>query len=185
MQMPKPTKHHEKLAAFAGTWTGDETIHPTPWDPAGGTAKGTGKYRMDLDGFALVQDYVQKRGGKVSYRGHGILGYSADEKKYIWHWSDSMGGVAPVVTRGEWKGSKLVFEHASPGCQSRYTYTLHKDGTLGFSIENTQDGATWTPFITARYTNKDTAKAAAPASAPAPEAAAKAPVAPKPAKVKA
>lgn len=184
MQMPKPTKHHEKLANLAGTWTGDETIHPTPWDPAGGPSKGTSKYRMDIDGFALVQDYVQKRGGKVSYRGHGIVGYSAEEKKYLWHWSDTKGGVAPGVTRGEWKGNKLVFEHASPTCHSRYTYTLHKDGTLGFSIENSQDGTTWAPYITARYTNKDAAKAAAPASAPAQESAPKAPAASKPVKAK-
>jgi len=154
MQMPKPGKFHEKLNALAGDWTGDETIHPTPWDPAGGTAKGTTKSRMDLDGFALIQDYVQKRGGKVSYRGHGVIGYDAQEKCYLWHWSDSMGGVPGQVTRGEWKGNKLSFQHASPQGHSRYVYTFNRDGTLGFTIENSQDGTQWAPFLTARYTNK-------------------------------
>lgn len=32
MEMPKPTPHHEKLKVLAGTWTGDETMKPSPWD---------------------------------------------------------------------------------------------------------------------------------------------------------
>lgn len=77
-----------------------------------------------------------------------------------------------------------MFENVSPMGHSRYTYTLHKDGTLGFSIESSQDGTAWAPFITARYTNKDSAKNAAPASAPAPETAHKAPAGSKPGKAK-
>ena len=50
MQMPKPGKVHAKLAAFVGEGAGDETIHPTAWDPAGGPAKGTTKRRADCAG---------------------------------------------------------------------------------------------------------------------------------------
>lgn len=151
MQMPRPTKEHERLAALAGKWTGEETIHPTPWDPAGGLAEGSTTARVDLDGFGVVQEYVQKRDGVVSYRGHGVLGYDPEEKCYLWHWSDSMGGVPAHVTRGHWRGSELSFQHAGPMGHSRYTYTFHDDGTLGFSIESSQDGRKWSPFITARY----------------------------------
>ncbi len=161
MQMPKPTKQHEKLAALAGTWTGEETNHPSPWDPVGGKTQGTLKYKVDLDGFALVQEYVQKRGGKTSFKGRGIIGYCGQEKKYLWHWADTMGGVPGAVTRGEWKGQKLVFQHAAQGCHARYTYTFHKDGTLGFMIENSENGETWTKFMDARYTKKEAAKPAA------------------------
>ncbi len=154
MQMPKPGKFHAKLAAFVGEWAGDETVHPTPWDPAGGAAKGVTKSRIDCDGFAVVQDYTQKRGGKVSYRGHGVLGYDTNEKRYLWHWSDSMGGVPGDVIRGDWKGNKLSFQHVSPHGHSRYVYTFNKDGSLGFTIENSQDGTQWMPFITAKYVNK-------------------------------
>jgi hypothetical protein len=154
MQMPKPGKPHAKLAALAGEWAGDETIHPTPWDAAGGMAKGAMKCRIDCDGFALVQDYVQKRGGKVTYRGHGVLGYDPQAKVYLWHWSDSMGGVPSEVTRGEWKGNKLAFQHSGPHGHSRYVYTFNRDGSLGFVIENSQDGAQWAPFITAKYIAK-------------------------------
>lgn len=159
MQMAKPGKPHAKLAAFAGDWAGDETMHPSPWDPAGGMAKGTMKCRMECDGFALVQDYTQKRGGKVSYRGHGVVGWDAEAKNYIWHWSDSMGGVPNTVTRGEWKGNKLVFQHTGPQGHSRYVYTFNRDGSLGFTMEHSQDGETWQPFLTARYQPKKKATA--------------------------
>ena len=155
MQMQKPTKFHAKLEAFTGKWTGEETMHPTPWEPSGGQAKGDMKVRSDLEGQGIIQDYVQKRGGKVSYRGHGIMGYDPQEKCYVWHWSDSMSGVPCTATRGEWRGNKLVFQNASPDGHQRYTYTFHKDGTLGFSIESSGDGSEWQTFLTARYQKKD------------------------------
>jgi hypothetical protein len=153
MKMPKPTKFHQKLEALVGDWSGDETIHPMPWD-AGGPAKGSYKVRTDLDGFAIVQDYVQRRRGKVSYRGHGVMGFDAGSKSYLWHWSDTMGGVPREASRGEWKGNTLSFQHVGEKGHSRYTYTFRRDGTVDFSIESSQDGRSWMPFITARYAKK-------------------------------
>lgn len=154
MQMPKPTKAHAKLEAFVGDWSGEEKMHPSPWDPEARVAKGTMKVRGDLDGFGIVQHYTQKSGGKVSYRGIGVMGYDATEKRYVWHWSDSMGGVPGEVTRGDWKGNKVTFQHGGPMGHVRYTYTFHKDGTLGFRIDNSADGSEWAPFMEGRYTRK-------------------------------
>jgi hypothetical protein len=115
-----------------------------------------------------VQDYVQKRGGKVSYRGHGVMGYDANEKCYVWHWSDSMGGVPREASRGEWKGNKLSFQHQGEQGHARYTYTFRKDGAVDFSIDMSQDGNEWSPFITGRYAKKESAKKEkAPTAAPA------------------
>jgi hypothetical protein len=97
---------------------------------------------------------VQKRGGKVTYRGRGIIGFDPQEERYLWHWSDTMGGVPGQVTRGEWKGNKLMFQHAGPMGHARYAYTFNRDGSLGFTIENSNDGEQWAPFITAKYVNK-------------------------------
>lgn len=154
MDMPRPTRFHQKLERLAGNWAGEEKISPTPWDPKGGVARGQMKARVDMDGFGLVQEYVQKRGGKINYRGHGVIGYDPQEKAYLWHWSDSMGGVPGSVTRGNWKGNKLVFQNASPMGHARYTYTFFKDETLGFAIENSTDGERWEPFMSARYAKK-------------------------------
>jgi len=158
MQMSTPSKFHKKLEVLIGDWSTDETMFPMPWDPTGGPAKGRYKVRAAPGGFGIVQEYEQKRGGKVSYVGHGIMGYDAQEKCYLWHWSDSMGGVPGAVTRGTWTGNKLVFQHAGPMGHSRYTYTFHKDGTVGFSIDSSQDGAQWAPFMTSRSTKKPAKK---------------------------
>ncbi len=60
MDMPKPTKEHQKLSELAGTWEGEETLAPSPWGP-GGKARGKMTHRMDLDGFFLVQDYIEEK----------------------------------------------------------------------------------------------------------------------------
>lgn len=60
-EMPRPTPHHETLRALAGTWTGDERLHPSPWDPKGGSATGHVEARMALRDMFLVMDYRQVR----------------------------------------------------------------------------------------------------------------------------
>lgn len=154
MDMPAPSKFHKKLEALIGDWSGDETMHPMPWDPTGGPAKGSYKVRAAAGGFGVVQDYVQKRGGQVSYTGHGVLGYDAKENCYLWHWSDSMGGVPNQVTRGQWTGNKLVFQACCEQGHSRYTYVFKKDGSIDFAIECSQDGQQWAPFMNGRYVKK-------------------------------
>ena len=154
MQMPKPTRFHKKLLDLVGTWTGDEVMHPMPWDPQGGKAKGSYKVRAALDGFGVIQDYVQKRGGKQSYVGHGVLGYDAQANCYLWHWSDSMGGVPNQVSKGTWTGKTLVFVASCEQGHSRYTYVFKKKDVLEFSIEMSQDGQDWAPFMNGTYTRK-------------------------------
>jgi hypothetical protein len=158
MQMPKPSAFHKKLSALVGDWTSEETMHPMPWDPAGGPAKGRYKVRATLDGFGIVQDYEQKRGGKTSYVGHGVMGYDSKENCYLWHWSDSMGGVPNQVTRGSWNGNTLTFQASCDHGHSRYTYVFKKPGVVDFAIETSQDGQQWTPFMNSRSTRKPVKK---------------------------
>lgn len=158
MQMPRPTPFHKRLASFVGTWAGDETMHPTPWDPKGGKAKGVYKVRSAIDGFGIVQDYAQKRRGKLSYTGHGVVGYDAQEQCYLWHWSDSMGGVPDQVSKGTWDGDTMVFQSSGPQGHSRYTYKFVKKNLLDFSIEMSEDGKQWTTFMNGRYVRKPAKK---------------------------
>ena len=154
MEMPKVLDEHKKLSAMAGNWAGEEKIHPSPWDPKGGGAAARFQTRLDLEGFFLIADYTQERGGQVSYRGHGVYGYDAQEKSYTMHWFDSMGGQTPAPAKGTWTGNRLVFEHVHPMGHSRYAYTFEGENRLGFTIENSQDGKTWAPFIEGKYTRK-------------------------------
>jgi len=154
MHMPTVTDQHRKLSALAGTWTGQETLHPSPWDAKGGTATARITSRTDLDGFVVITDYVQERNGQVSYRGHGIFGWDPGEKCYTMHWFDSMGSPCNTPARGRWEGNKLSFDQRSPMGHSRYTYTFEKDGQYKFSIENSQDGKQWSTFMDGGYTRK-------------------------------
>src|ERR1051325_8115641 len=104
MEMPKPTEAHQKMASLAGHWTGSEKMHPSPWDPAGGTATGRADNRLALDGFALLHDYVQERNGAVSFQGHGVLTFDSREHCYLMHWWDSMGFGANVY-KGDFAGN--------------------------------------------------------------------------------
>ena len=154
MQMPQPGEPHQKLQALAGEWTGTETMHPTPWDPTGGPAEGHYTMRAALGGFGVIQEYRQTRGGQPSYEGHGVLGYDSQEQCYLWHWSDSMGGVPAKVSQGHWQGNTLTFQHAGPMGHVRYVWQFRDDGGIDFSIENSPDEAQWIPFMNGTYHKK-------------------------------
>jgi hypothetical protein len=40
MEMPKAGPGHKKMDLLAGRWEGEETMHPSQWDPKSGTALG-------------------------------------------------------------------------------------------------------------------------------------------------
>lgn len=154
MEMPKVTKEHQKLEALAGSWAGEEKINPSPWDPKGGPATSTTESRMDIDGFFLISDYVEKRNGEISYRGHGVFGWNPQEKCYQMWWFDSMGAGSGEAARGKWEGDTLMFEHKTPMGHARYVYTMAGDAKYKFRIDNSQDGKSWATFMEGTYTRK-------------------------------
>jgi hypothetical protein len=151
MQMPTPSEAHQKLQALLGAWIGTETISPSPWGP-GGTAVGKNELRLDLDGFFVVQDYVQERDGTVSFRGHGLFGWDGEKKAYAWYWVDSMGFVPDGPAYGQWQGDTLALAKSTPRGQARYTFRFDSERSYRFTIENSFDGgATWLTFMEAVY----------------------------------
>jgi len=154
MQMPTVQEQHKKLHTLAGTWVGEETLNPSPWDPKGGPATARVETRVALDGFFVTTDYVQERGGQVSYRGHGVFGWDPSEKCYTLHWFDSMGSPCPAPARGRLEGKRLTFEMSNPMGRSRYIYDLESEKRYAFSIESSQDGKQWATFLTGKYTKK-------------------------------
>lgn len=81
-EMPKPTKEHDWLKPFVGSW--DVTVSCT----AMGTSKGTETDRMWGD-FWLVTDFDGDFMGQP-FKGHGRMTYDPLKKKYVTSWSDSM-----------------------------------------------------------------------------------------------
>ena len=61
MEMPKPSLGHILLEKLVGSWEGEETLHPSQWDPVGGVVIGRNRHQISLGGFALIADYEQER----------------------------------------------------------------------------------------------------------------------------
>jgi hypothetical protein len=151
MEMPKPGDEHRKLNALVGRWKGEDRILPMPWDPKGGVATSRVTVELDLDGFWVIMDYAQERDGRVSYRGHGVFGWDSFAGKYTMHWFDSMGIDPGAPALGTWQGNTLTYlQHHHMG-HGRMTYTFESADRYTFSLEKSQDGTNWMPFIKATY----------------------------------
>jgi hypothetical protein len=150
MDMPKPTDAHRQLEKLAGSWVGDETIYPSPMDPQGGTATSRMTAKVVVDGFALVSDYHQERGGVVTYRGHGIFTYEPQSSEYVMYWVDSIGSPGETF-RGRLDGSMLALTSRGPMGSFRLSYDLGTPGRLKSRMEMSQDGMNWQPFFDSSF----------------------------------
>jgi len=139
MNMPKPSDGHLLLGKLAGSWEGEETMHPSQWDPKGGKAVGRNKNELSLGGFALLTDYEQARDGAITFTGHGVYTYDPKEDRYSLHWFDCMGS-PPEVFVGGFEGDVLTLAHGGPGMHARMTYDLSTPGKMKAMMEMSQDG---------------------------------------------
>jgi len=151
MEMPRPTEAHRRLHQMAGSWKGEETVHPSPWDPRGGTATGAIESRVALDGFAVVQDYVQSKGGRPVFTGHAVFTWDASRGSYLMYWFDCMGLPPAVPSPGTWTDDAAVFVDENPMGRSRYTYQFPTPNEMTMKIEMSLDGSTWRPFLEGAY----------------------------------
>lgn len=116
-------------------------MHPSPWDPDGGVARGRNANRMGLGGFALISDYEQEREGSITFTGHGVYTYAPDDDRYTLHWFDSIGS-PPEVFTGGFDGDVLTLAHGG-GVHVRLAYDFSQPGALGARMEMSRDGAEW------------------------------------------
>lgn len=150
MDMPKPGPAHEKLKPLAGQWSGEEEIFPSPMDPAGGPAHARIENTIALDGFVLVQDYVQERSGRVNFAGHAVISWDAANDVYVMDWWDTWGQ-ARSEYRGKMKGSTLELESATPMGRARATFDLSKPDVYVFTMDISLDGTNWATFMRGSY----------------------------------
>ncbi|HUN65296.1 MAG TPA: DUF1579 family protein [Bacteroidota bacterium] len=149
--MPRPTEHHLRLQRIIGDWTGEETIYPSPWDPAGGKACARIVNRGSLDGFAVIQDYEQERNGNINFRGHAIFTWNTHEQCYVMYWFDSMG-LPPLVLKGTFIDHILTLSNENPGGMSQAMFDFSKDNEYRYRMDVSQDGARWHTFMEGIYT---------------------------------
>jgi len=151
MEMPKPSAGHLALQRMEGTWVGEETMHPSQWDPKGGVAIGRNRHTFTLGGFALIVDYEQERDGEVTFTGHGVYTYDPKRDQYCLHWFDCMGS-PPEVFVGRFDDDVLTLAHGGPGMHARMTYDWSVPDTLQGMMEMSPDGEDWKVLFEAVYT---------------------------------
>jgi len=142
MNMPKAGPGHLKLEILAGAWEGEETMHPSQWDPEGGIALGRTMNHLDLNGFALISDYEQERNGVVTFTGHGVFSFNPENELYSLHWFDCMGS-PPEVFTGRFDGDVLTLAHGGPGMHASMTYDMSQAGQMRSKMEMSEDGSAW------------------------------------------
>jgi hypothetical protein len=139
------------MAQLAGEWIGEDVIHPTPFDPKGGTAKSRFTARMALGGFHLLMDLQQERDGKLAFEGHGVLGWDARGKCYTLHWFDCLGVEHGAPFFGTWDGDTLALVHETNHMGwSRQRYRSTPAG-LELTLEISRDGSQWITFMESSY----------------------------------
>ncbi len=154
MEMPKVGAAHAALLAFAGEWEGTELVEASAWGK-GGPATGRTSFRADLDGFALIQDYVQLKDSLVTFRGHGVFTVDPETQEVLWYWFDSMGFPPEQPARGRFDGNVLTLLRVTARGSARYVHDIGPQ-EYRFSIENKLAGdADFKLFMRASYTRKD------------------------------
>ena len=148
--MTERTESAQKLQRLSGAWVGEETMHPTAFDPEGGTATGRAVNRPGLLGNCIIQDYTQYRRGGASFEGHAVFWYDPAASEYVMHW---FGSMQPGVTeyRGTFEGDVLTLIARAPQGFSRTTFIFGAPHRYRFELAVSPDGSTWTTFLEADY----------------------------------
>jgi Protein of unknown function (DUF1579) len=150
MNMPSLSEPHRRLEVLVGAWQGEETLHPTPFDPKGGSAKGIVHNVRALDGFAVVQDYTQERGGRPTFRGHGIFRWDPEGQDYVLHWFDSMGQ-EPSTFRGTFEDQVLTLSSRQSHGMVRAAWDFRRPDQYAYRMDVSPDGDRWSPFMEGIY----------------------------------
>ncbi|MSR46257.1 MAG: DUF1579 domain-containing protein [Planctomycetes bacterium] len=119
--------------------------HPSPFLPEGGSAIGKVSNRLSLDGFLLIQQYEQRRGGVVAFAGHGVFWFDPEKSITTLHWWDTMGGTLAVFT-GKWAGDELVMDTVGPMGHMRCRFAV-RAATYTFKMEVSPDRNQWFPSM--------------------------------------
>lgn len=154
MDMPTLGPPHHALKAFAGDWAGPEELAASPWAPAS-TARAECRYRLELKGFALVQDYRQLREDGAEFLGHNVFTVDPQSGETLWYGFDSYGFPPESPARGDWSGATLVLEKRTARGVARHRLTPDGD-TLTHEIDvRMGEDREFSPFLRARYTREN------------------------------
>ncbi len=139
----------ERFTFFAGSWEGEETIDPSPWDREDDVMTGRLSFRPARDGVLAVE-YAECRSGRHCYRASGVLAWDPQQGYRLW-WSDSERGSRPLLAQGRWDGEQLTFSCDRPREWARFCLRVEGEDRMVFRRECPADGEPGAPIIEARF----------------------------------
>jgi hypothetical protein len=145
---PTPAAEMSNLEIFAGSWTCEGKVLPSPMG-AGGPMTTTVEGHTGLGGF-WQSGTVKSTGAGMpaAMEGEFRMTYDPGAKQYVLLWVDNMGAFSHSTSPG-WEGDKLVFtgEGSMSGTKMmvRDTFVKGADGSLRHDWEGQVEGK-WTPM---------------------------------------
>ncbi len=152
---PAPGPEHKRLGYFVGTWSSEGDVKPNPFMPAGKmTSNDTCEW---FEGkFAVVCKY-NGAGPMGPTKGLGIMGYSTEEKAYIYYGLDNSPMAMATVPRGTVQGGAWVYNDESrmggKMMKSRYSMNELSPTAYTFKWEMMGEGG-WQTIVEGKATKK-------------------------------
>jgi uncharacterized protein DUF1579 len=149
---PKPGPEQQRMARFAGKWTGKAEMKPSPFGP-GGPMAWTESCDWFAGGFHIVC-HSEGKGPQGEMKGLSIMGYDAEKKAYTFMGVDNSGW-ADYATGAL---NDKVWTFTSSGSvggkpyHGRWTITEVSPTKQTFAWEMSEDGKTWTTMMTGEST---------------------------------
>jgi hypothetical protein len=154
-EAPKPGPEHKKLDVFAGSWTLEGDIKPTPMGPGGKMTENEKCEWMD-GSFFLVCHVDFKSASMGSGSGLSVMGYSSDDKVYTYHefnsWGETMNSKGSVDgNTWTWTSDEKMGNTPMKG---RFIMKLTSATAYTFTYETSPDGTQWTLLVDGTATKK-------------------------------
>ncbi len=152
MELPKPGPELKKLDMFAGSWTLDGDMKPSPMGPGG---KMTENEKCEwMEGGFFVVCHADFKSSMGNGSGLTVMGYAADDKAYTYRefnswgeFTDSKGSVDGDTWN--WTNDEKMGGMTMKG---RFIMKIISPTSYNFSYEMSQDGTKWTMVMDGKAT---------------------------------
>lgn len=146
--MPDPIVR--RLAFLMGSFAGSEQMHPSAWAP-GGSATSSIEATSELDGHLVVQRYLQRRDGSISFQLVAAWMVDPSSDEILYYGFDTAGFPADPPARGTWRDADLMLERTTLRGSSRLTVRPTPTGWSWRKEFRGKDAETWSPVQDATF----------------------------------
>ncbi len=142
-KVPGPGPEHKRLNSFAGTWTSEGEMKPSPFGPGG---KFSGKSRVEwLPGEFFLVMHEESKSPMGDMKGLAVFGYDAQKKVYTYNGFDNMGNAETytgTVQGQTWTWTSDIKLHGK-AMKGRFILTEVTPTSNTMKFEFSENGGPW------------------------------------------